>query len=120
LRPVAAQAWAGFVWVNFAADPEPLAEFLGPVAARLAPYKLEEYALVEDQTVDLPCNWKVGVDAFNEAYHLRAVTRVVGADEQHVEQELLAASCSCAVRPASPNVRDRESQHFGTCSLKPD
>ena len=50
LRGVRCDTWGGFVWINFHPAPEPLAEFLGPVAARLLPYKLEKYALVQDQT----------------------------------------------------------------------
>ncbi len=73
LTPVACEVWQGFVWVNLAASPPPLLDFLGPVADRLADYDLASYALEQDQTLDLDCNWKVGVDAFNEAYHLRAV-----------------------------------------------
>lgn len=113
LRKVAAEVWGGFVWVNFAADPPPLVEFLEPVASRLLPYQLEEYALVEDQTVDLPCNWKVGVDAFNEAYHLRAVhpQLLQMLNERDVEIELLGRH-SCIRVPfgvASPSLPERES-----------
>ncbi len=112
LRSVAVDVWGGLVWVNFDPDPEPLVNFFGPVGARLAAYKLEEYALVEDQTVDLPCNWKVGVDAFNEAYHLRAVhpQLLQMLDEVHVEQELLGRH-SCIRVPfgvPSPSFRDRD------------
>jgi nitrite reductase/ring-hydroxylating ferredoxin subunit len=113
LRSVAAEVWGGFVWISFDPQPEPLNEFLEPVASRLSPYQLEEYALVEDQTVDLPCNWKVGVDAFNEAYHLRAVhpQLLQMLDEQHVELELLGRH-SCIRVPfgvASPSLPERES-----------
>lgn len=112
LRPVAVETWGGFAWVNFAPHPEPLADFLGPVGAALAAYRLEEYALSEDQTVDLPCNWKVGVDAFNEAYHLRAVhpQLLQMLDEQHVELELLGRH-SCIRVPfglTSPSLPERE------------
>lgn len=112
LRPVAVEVWNGFVWICMDDDPEPLLEFLGPVADRLAPYRLDEYALVEDQTVDLPCNWKVGVDAFNEAYHLRAVhpQLLEMLDEEQVEIELLGRHSCIRVpfgRP-SPSLGDRE------------
>jgi len=112
LRPVAAEAWGGFVWVNFDPAPQPLAEFLGPVAEPLAAYRLDEYALTEDQTVDLPCNWKVGVDAFNEAYHLRALhpQLLQMLDEGNVELELLGRH-SCIRVPfglVSPTMQDRE------------
>lgn len=73
LTPVACEVWQGFVWVHLGPSPEPLAEFLGSVGPRIAAYDLGSYVLEQDQTLDLDCNWKVGVDAFNEAYHLRAV-----------------------------------------------
>lgn len=112
LSSIAAEIWGGFVWINFSATPEPLVDFLEPVASRLAPYGLEEYALVEDQTVDLPCNWKVGVDAFNEAYHLRAVhpQLLKMLDEKNVEIELLGRH-SCIRVPfgvASSSLPERE------------
>jgi phenylpropionate dioxygenase-like ring-hydroxylating dioxygenase large terminal subunit len=66
-------AWAGFVWVCLDRDPPSLAEYLGPVAPFIEAYHLESYAPVEDLSVDLACNWKVAVDAFNESYHLRHV-----------------------------------------------
>lgn len=112
LRPVAAEAWGGFVWVSFDPAPEPVEEYLGAVAGPLAAYRLDEFALTEDQTVDLPCNWKVGVDAFNEAYHLRAVHAQLlqMLDEMQVELELLGRH-SCIRVPfglVSPTLSDRE------------
>ncbi|MDQ3034099.1 MAG: aromatic ring-hydroxylating dioxygenase subunit alpha [Myxococcota bacterium] len=73
LTPVACELWQGLVWVHLGASPEPLSEFLGTIGPRIAAYDLASYVLEQDQTLDLDCNWKVGVDAFNEAYHLRAV-----------------------------------------------
>jgi phenylpropionate dioxygenase-like ring-hydroxylating dioxygenase large terminal subunit len=112
LRPVSVETWAGFVWINFHHAPEPLADFLAPVADRLLPYALDEYALLEDQTVDLPCNWKVGVDAFNEAYHLRAVhpQLLQMLDETHVELDLFGRH-SCIRVPfgvVSPSLGNSE------------
>ena len=62
-----------FVWIHFDPDAPSLAEFLGLVADRMAAYRLQDYALTQDQTCEVDCNWKVAADAFNEAYHLRAV-----------------------------------------------
>ncbi len=73
LTEVAAECFAGFVWVCLAQPREALPAFLGPLADRLAACALDGYALVEDQTAEVACNWKVGVDAFNEAYHLNSV-----------------------------------------------
>lgn len=73
LNDVRSEEWAGFIWVNPSGKAPPLAEFLGPIKPLIEAYHLEDYALVEDQTMEVPFNWKVCVDAFNEVYHLRFV-----------------------------------------------
>lgn len=73
LRELSAEVWGGLVWIHFDAEPEPLASYLGAVAPRLAAYRLEDYVLVADQTVEVECNWKVSIDANNEAYHIPAI-----------------------------------------------
>jgi phenylpropionate dioxygenase-like ring-hydroxylating dioxygenase large terminal subunit len=70
LRPVACDTWAGFVFVNLSVDPEPLREYLGVVPQHLAPYGFERWKVAFDATLEIDCNWKTSVDAFNEAYHL--------------------------------------------------
>lgn len=72
LRPVRCDTWAGFVWVTLDRNAPPLLDYLGIVPAHLAPYHFEEWALVNDVTVEVACNWKTTVDAFNEAYHIMA------------------------------------------------
>jgi phenylpropionate dioxygenase-like ring-hydroxylating dioxygenase large terminal subunit len=64
--------WGGFVFINMAADPEPLMEFLAPVAEGLAPFEVDKMRLLRYRTTVMDCNWKVGLDAFNEAYHIEA------------------------------------------------
>jgi phenylpropionate dioxygenase-like ring-hydroxylating dioxygenase large terminal subunit len=63
--------WGGFVWVTMYPDAEPLRDYLGVVPEHLAPYHFEEHVLVDDVTLELACNWKTCVDAFNEAYHVQ-------------------------------------------------
>jgi phenylpropionate dioxygenase-like ring-hydroxylating dioxygenase large terminal subunit len=70
LKPVKVEVWAGLVWVNMDLAAAPLADFLGPILGLLAPYRFEQMALVEDQTVGLDANWKTVVDNFNEQYHV--------------------------------------------------
>ena len=112
LREVACAVAAGFVWVHLGDDPEPLPDFLGVIPDRLHVYRMEEYALERDQTVELECNWKVAADAFNEAYHLRAVHPQLLAmlDETAVETELLGRHAAIRVPFAvpSPSQPDRE------------
>lgn len=65
--------WAGHVFVHLGEPAESLAEWLAPLADALGPYGLEDYALVDQKTFELPCNWKTVADLFNEAYHVAAV-----------------------------------------------
>lgn len=68
------ETWGGFVFVNMDPDAAPLADHLGIVAEHLAPYDFgRNYALAEDYTFEWACNWKVGVDSFNEVYHVQGI-----------------------------------------------
>jgi len=70
LREVHTDVWDGFVFISMSDHPQPLLEFLGPVAEHLAPYRFRDMVLVEDQTVHHQCNWKAVVDNFSELYHV--------------------------------------------------
>jgi len=72
LRPVRCETWAGFVFVTLDADAEPLSEYLGVIPEHLDPYHLEDWHVDFDCTIEIDCNWKTSVDAFNEAYHIAA------------------------------------------------
>jgi phenylpropionate dioxygenase-like ring-hydroxylating dioxygenase large terminal subunit len=74
LPEVRCETWNGWVFVNLDPDAEPLTEFLGPLVQHLAPYDFgANYHLVEDISMAWSCNWKVGVDAFNEVYHVQGI-----------------------------------------------
>ncbi len=72
LRPVLCEEWAGFVFVNLDPDAEPLRDYLGVIPEHLDPYRFERWKIAFDCTIEIECNWKTCVDAFNEAYHLAA------------------------------------------------
>jgi phenylpropionate dioxygenase-like ring-hydroxylating dioxygenase large terminal subunit len=64
--------WGGWVWAVLAGlgKAAPLLDWLGPdITADLDVYRMEDMRLVERLTWDVPVNWKVIVDAFNENYH---------------------------------------------------
>jgi phenylpropionate dioxygenase-like ring-hydroxylating dioxygenase large terminal subunit len=74
LPEVRCATWNGWVFVNLDPDAEPLEAFLGPLAEHLDPYDFgAHYHLVEDISMAWACNWKVGVDAFNEVYHVQGI-----------------------------------------------
>jgi nitrite reductase/ring-hydroxylating ferredoxin subunit len=72
-RPVRAECWGGFVFVNLDDDAEPLLDFLDPLPTLLAPYRLDEMRFRSYRTTVLPANWKAVVDAFNEGYHVQGL-----------------------------------------------
>jgi phenylpropionate dioxygenase-like ring-hydroxylating dioxygenase large terminal subunit len=72
LKEVRADVWGGFVFVNPDRDAEPLAAYLDPVPHYLDPFELERMRYRWYVSVKVPCNWKVAVEAFNEAYHVSA------------------------------------------------
>jgi phenylpropionate dioxygenase-like ring-hydroxylating dioxygenase large terminal subunit len=72
LRPVKADVWGGFVFINMDPGAESLVEYLGPIVAALAPFKLENMRYRWFKGAIMPCNWKTGIDAFIEGYHTTA------------------------------------------------
>ncbi|MBH77811.1 MAG: hypothetical protein CL897_06250 [Dehalococcoidia bacterium] len=90
LVEVPCDTWGGFVWFNMNPDAEPLEDFLDPVNKHLAPYHMEDYAIVQDMTLEWDCNWKTSVDAFNEVYHVQGIhpQLLESLDDIHVQIDL--------------------------------
>ena len=64
--------WGGWVWAVLAGPgaAPPLADWLGPdITSDLGAYRMQDMQLVEKLAWDVPVNWKVIIDAFNENYH---------------------------------------------------
>lgn len=69
LKPLKLDTWAGWVWVSMNPDIEPLREYLAPVPQMYDNFEFDKCRIGWYKTVVAPCNWKVVLDAFNEAYH---------------------------------------------------
>jgi hypothetical protein len=67
---VKCETWGGFVFVNFDPDSEPLESYLAPAVGILAPFELEKMRYRWRKWLIMPCNWKIGLEAFNEGYHV--------------------------------------------------
>jgi len=65
--------WGGFVFVNPDPDAVSLAEYLGVLPDHFARFPLEERWMSAHVAKVLACNWKVGIEAFIEAWHTFAV-----------------------------------------------
>ena len=122
LRRVRCDTWGGFVWVSLAARGESLREYLGVLPEHLDPYHFEEMSIVDDVSVEIPCNWKTSVDAFNEAYHISGThpdTLDVNDDvdvpidcyERHTRMILRLATASPR-HPEHGQVTQRIREHF--------
>jgi phenylpropionate dioxygenase-like ring-hydroxylating dioxygenase large terminal subunit len=69
LRSVKVGTWGGFVFINCDPNAQPLEEFLQPVIERVSQFEIEKMRFFSYRTVRYPCNWKVFIEGFDEAYH---------------------------------------------------
>jgi phenylpropionate dioxygenase-like ring-hydroxylating dioxygenase large terminal subunit len=73
LKPVHCETFAGLVFVNMDENPPPLKERFGLPEGYLEAYQLDKMHCVRHVYSEWHANWKTGVDAFYETYHLHAV-----------------------------------------------
>ena len=71
LPEMSVATFAGFVWVNFDPQAQPLEDYLGVLPAHFAEFGLEDRYIETHARKRLPCNWKAAQEAFLEAYHVR-------------------------------------------------
>ncbi|MDO7842183.1 aromatic ring-hydroxylating oxygenase subunit alpha [Sphingomonas immobilis] len=71
LVAVQCDTWGGFVFVNPDPAAAPLADFLGEVVTKLGPYEIENQRFRWAASVEINCNWKLAIEAFDEAYHVQ-------------------------------------------------
>ncbi|MGB8362988.1 MAG: aromatic ring-hydroxylating dioxygenase subunit alpha [Rhizomicrobium sp.] len=72
LPEIRVDTWGGWVWITMASEAPSLKEYLGDVPEHLDCYALENTRLIWGVTVTTPANWKLVLNAFNEAYHVEA------------------------------------------------
>jgi phenylpropionate dioxygenase-like ring-hydroxylating dioxygenase large terminal subunit len=64
--------WGGFVFVNLDPEAAPLEEHLEDLPWHFQDWPLEDRYLAAHVVRVMPCNWKVALEAFIEAYHTMA------------------------------------------------
>ena len=73
LTPVACEELAGLIFVSMADNPTSLKEAVGLPEGYLENYQIDKMKVVRHVRSEWGSNWKVGVEAFYESYHLHAV-----------------------------------------------
>jgi phenylpropionate dioxygenase-like ring-hydroxylating dioxygenase large terminal subunit len=75
LSEVQVGLWGGWVFINEDPNAQSLLEFLDPVPKYLDAYEFEKLRYRWYVTIEIPCNWKVALEAFDEAYHVQTTHR---------------------------------------------
>jgi carnitine monooxygenase subunit len=118
LVPLACDVLAGLVFVCMGDDPPPLREAIGLPPGYLEAYDIDRMNVVRHLRTEWLANWKVGVEAFYESYHLHQVhpeTRDVMAD-LNVQYDLYPNGASRMIVPIgqpTPRRRDQTSLNDG-------
>ena len=118
LKPVRVEVMAGLVFINMDDDAPPLSEEIGLPEGYLERYQIDQMRVVRHVRSEWGSNWKVGVEAFYESYHLHAVhpeTRGVMADLD-VQYDLYLKGASRMIVPLgqpSPRHHDQETVNEG-------
>ena len=80
LKPLALAVWRRWIFVHA----DPAAEFeLGPLAAAIAGYPVEEMRLVLSESHERPFNWKVLLENYSENYHTPFVHPEIDTSNTH-------------------------------------
>jgi phenylpropionate dioxygenase-like ring-hydroxylating dioxygenase large terminal subunit len=65
--------WNGLVFVTENNSAPAVAESLGQITQDFASIDIKSLRVVQHSTMHLKCNWKAGVDAFLESYHVKTI-----------------------------------------------
>lgn len=125
LKPLSCEEHAGIIFVNMDTNPPPLKESIGLPEGYLEAYKIHEMKVVRHVRSEWGANWKVGVEAFYESYHLHAVhpeTRGVMGD-LNVQYDLYPNGASRMIVPLgqpSPRIADQKTVNEGLKAMLED
>ena len=120
LKPVHCETLAGLVFINMDDDPPPLQARMGLPEGYLETYQLDKMHCVRHTVSEWAANWKTGVDAFYETYHLHAVhpeTQDV-MDDMGVQVDLYPHGCSRMLVPIAVKTQRQADQEAMNPSLQ--
>jgi len=88
LTSVEVEEAAGLVFIRMDKGGQGLADYLGPILPMLETYQIDRMNPVQHRRSDWAANWKGGIDAFYESYHLHAIhpqTMGIIDDRTHID-----------------------------------
>ena len=112
LTAVKVEEKAGLIFVNLDPDAPPLAGRLGLPDGYLEAYQLDKMRTVRHVVSEWGANWKTGVDAFYEVYHLHAVHPQTATvmDDFGTQIDLYPHGCSRMIVPIAKKSPREEDQ----------
>ncbi len=112
LVEVKCEVLAGIVFINMDAEPAPLAESLGLPPGYLEAYQVDKMKVIRHVRVEWQANWKTGLDAFYETYHLHAVHPETAAvmGDLNVQYDLYDKGASRMIVPIGEQTIRRKDQ----------
>jgi phenylpropionate dioxygenase-like ring-hydroxylating dioxygenase large terminal subunit len=69
LSPITVDVWAGFIFITFDPEPQPLKDYMGSMGAGIEAYPFELMTQKHTYRAEIGSNWKLFIDAFMEFYH---------------------------------------------------
>ena len=118
LSEVLCETYAGLIFINMDSKACPLKERLGLPEGYLESYSIDKMKVARHVQSEWEANWKTGVDAFYEVYHLHAVhpeTRTV-MDDVETQYDLYPHGASRMIVPIgrkSSRVNDQKTVDIG-------
>jgi phenylpropionate dioxygenase-like ring-hydroxylating dioxygenase large terminal subunit len=114
LREIRCDQWSGFVFVNLDAKTAPLQDFLDVLPTTLDAYSFDTMRIVKDVSIELPCNWKLAMEAFLEPYHAHITHSQIlpVVDELYNQYDFFRNGHALVVTPVglpSPRFKDQDS-----------
>jgi phenylpropionate dioxygenase-like ring-hydroxylating dioxygenase large terminal subunit len=120
IKKVHCETHAGLIFINMDDNPPPLKERLGLPEGYLEAYQLDKVHCVRHTVSEWAANWKTGIDAFYETYHLHAVhpqTQDV-MDDMGVQVDLYPHGCSRMLVPIAVKTKRQADQEAMNPSLE--
>ncbi|MEM6818904.1 MAG: aromatic ring-hydroxylating dioxygenase subunit alpha [Pseudomonadota bacterium] len=113
LTEVACDSVGGIIFINMDGKAPPLKEYLGLPEGYIEQYEVDKMHVVHHVRSEWNANWKIGVDAFYETYHLPYVhPQTQGVMEDFSQNDLYPNGASRMIVPIcvkSHRVEDQES-----------